>query len=173
MGNNPQSTGAYMPLPDIQFADEIARDQYFKARAMEFIKANPLEYIKLAARRVVITYDRETIGVAWNEPALRRIAGEHGLTIVKAISTGFWWLAATCALAGIAWALWRRQVGLFHPLVVVMGIFFAVPVLTVGQDRYHLPLNPFLAMFAAYAMHMLWLRLGNTRRSTLNPNEPR
>jgi 4-amino-4-deoxy-L-arabinose transferase-like glycosyltransferase len=44
MGNNPASTGAYMPLPDIQFANEIARDQYFKAQAIEFIKANPLEY---------------------------------------------------------------------------------------------------------------------------------
>jgi len=173
MGNNPLSTGAYMPLPDIQFADEIVRDQYFKAQAMEFIKANPLEYVKLAARRVVITYDRETIGVAWNEPALKRAVGERGLMIAKAISTGFWWLAVAFALVGIAWALWCRQVGLFHPLLVVMGIFFVVPVLTVGQDRYHLPLNPFLAIFAAYAMHMLWLRLGNKRRNILNPSEPR
>jgi hypothetical protein len=173
MGNNPQSTGAYMPLPDIQFADEIARDQYFKAQAMEYIKANPLEYVKLAARRVVITYDRETIGVAWNEPALRRVAGERGLMIAKAISTGFWWLVAASALVGIAWALWCRQVGLFHPLLVVMGIFFIVPVLTVGQDRYHLPLNPFLAMFAASAVQMLWQRFGKkNRQKALNTCEP-
>ena len=165
MGNNPQSTGAYMPLPDIYFADEIARDQYFKAQAMEFIKANPLEYAKLAIRRVVVTYDRETIGVAWNEPALRRVVGERGLTVVKAISTGFWWLVVVFALVGIAWAFWRRRVGLFNPLLVVMGAFFIVPVLTVGQDRYHLPLNPFLAIFAAYAMHMLSQRLGNYKKT--------
>ncbi len=127
----------------------------------------------MAVRRVVITYDRETIGVAWNEPALRRIAGERGLMIAKTISTGFWWLAAASALVGIAWALWRRQVGLFHPVLVVMGIFCIVPVLTVGQDRYHLPLNPFLAIFAAYAVQMLWQRLGNNGQQTVSTCEPR
>jgi hypothetical protein len=54
-----------------------------------------------------------------------------------------------------------------------MGIFFIVPVLTVGQDRYHLPLNPFLAMFAASAVQMLWQRFGKkNRQKALNTCEP-
>jgi len=173
MGNNPKSTGAYMNLPDIYFSSEIDRERYFKAEAWNFIEANPLEYFKLAVRRVVITYDRETIGVAWNEPALRRAMGESGLAIVKLISTGFWLLTATFALAGIGWALWCRAIGLFHPLLVVAGFFFVVPVLTVGQDRYHLPMNPFLAIFAAYAMHMLWRRLEKNGMLKLSSGDSR
>lgn len=156
MGNNPQSNGGYMPLPDIQFANEVVRDQYFKKEAISFIKANPLEYAKLALRRFVLTYDRETIGVAWNEPALLRLAGAGMLPYIKLLSTVYWWLLTMGAIFGLGWALRRKNVGVFSLLVVVPGFFFVVPLLTVGQDRYHMALNPFLAIFAAFAFQRAW-----------------
>lgn len=159
MGNNPQSNGGYMPLPDIQFANEVVRDKYFKNEAINFIKANPLEYAKLALRRLVMTYDRETIGVAWNEPALVKFAGEGALRYIKLLSTVYWWLLTGSAIVGLGWALRCKSVGVFSPLVVVPGFFFVVPLLTVGQDRYHMALNPFLAIFAAFAFQLAWLRI--------------
>ena len=172
MGNNPQSNGGYMELPDIQFANEVERDQYFKKEAVEFIKANPMQYLKLAVRRVLITYDRETIGVAWNEPALRKLVGDRGLMVIKAVSTAYWWLVLTLAVCGVAVLLWRKKANLLHPLVVVSAFFFVVPILTVGQDRYHMPLNPFLAMFAAVALDAAWKRFSAGRSAGRVVNEP-
>ncbi|MDE2418779.1 MAG: hypothetical protein KGN32_13330 [Burkholderiales bacterium] len=156
MGNNPLSDGGYMELPDIPFANEVERDKYFKNEAIQFIMANPLQYLKLAARRAAITYDRETIGVAWNEPALRKLVGDRGLMVIKAVSTVYWWVVLLLAACGVGLLLWRKKSNLLHPLVVVSGFFFIVPILTVGQDRYHMPLNPFLAMFAAVALEAAW-----------------
>ena len=152
MGNNPLSKGEYMPLPEIQFENEVIRDQHFKTLAVDFIKANPAEYAKLAIRRFVITYDRETIGVAWNQSALAKLFGNDALSPLKLVSSLYWWLVAGLAALGICWALWVRETSIFNPLIVVSAFFFLVPVLTVGQDRYHLPLDPFFAVFAAYAM---------------------
>ena len=156
MGNNPQSDGSYMELPNIAFTNEVERDKYFKKEAVEFIKANPLRYIKLSMRRAVITYDRETIGVAWNEPTLRKQVGDHGMMVFKAVSSAYWWVMLVIAICGVAVLMWRKKTNLVHPLVVVSGFFFVVPILTVGQDRYHMPLNPFLAMFAALALSVAW-----------------
>lgn len=156
MGNNPQSNGGYMPLPDITFSNEVARDHFYKKEAINFIVANPLEYAKLALRRFVLTYDRETIGVAWNQPALMRIVGEGGLPIIKLLSTLYWWLIVVAAITGLGWVLRRGDMNIFNPLVVVPGFFFVVPLLTVGQDRYHMAMNPFLAIFAAFALHLAW-----------------
>lgn len=171
MGNNPQSNGGYMPLPDIQFANEVVRDQYFKKEAISFIKTNPLEYAKLALRRFVLTYDRETIGVAWNEPALLRLAGAGILPYIKLLSTVYWWLLTMGAIFGLGWALRRKNVGVFSLLVVVPGFFFVVPLLTVGQDRYHMALNPFLAIFAAFAFQRAWscIKEKNVPQPTAKP----
>lgn len=156
MGNNPKSNGGYMQLPDIKFPNEVERDRFYKNEAIEFIKANPGEYLKLAVRRAVMTYDRETIGVAWNEPALRKLMGERGLMAMKLVSTAYWWVMLGLGACGVFLLLRKDWTNLFHPLVVVSGFFFMVPILTVGQDRYHMPLNPFLAMFAAVALEAAW-----------------
>jgi 4-amino-4-deoxy-L-arabinose transferase-like glycosyltransferase len=156
MGNNPQSNGGYMPLPDIDFSNEVTRDQYYKKEAINFIMENPIEYGKLVLRRFAITYDRETIGVAWNQPALVRVAGEWALPFIKLMSTLYWWLMVSAAIVGLGWVLWRKYISIFNPLVVVPGFFFVVPLLTVGQDRYHMAINPFAAIFAAFAFHLAW-----------------
>jgi len=156
MGNNPKSNGGYMPLPEIQFRDEVVRDQYFKQLAVDYIKANPVEYVKLSARRFIQTYDRETIGVAWNESALHRLGGERLLQLTKLASTLYWWAMAVCGAVGVCWVVLTRKSRELHPLLLVGALFFVVPILTVGQDRYHLPLDPFLALFAAFALQGIW-----------------
>jgi 4-amino-4-deoxy-L-arabinose transferase-like glycosyltransferase len=151
MGNNPKSQGTYMPLPDMKFENEVQRDQRLKELALEYITAHPQEYVRLAWKRFISTYDRETIGVAWNEAAISRLMGEGGRRAIKFGSTAYWWLIASIGFVGLGWAFWTRRVGVFAPLVVVPAFFFVIPILTVGQDRYHLPLNPFFAVFAAFA----------------------
>lgn len=151
MGNNPDSKGDYMPLPQLKFENEVVRDQYFKQQAFDYVKSHPGEYLKLSMRRFFLTYDRETIGVAWNEPALTQLWGSKVLVYLKLLSSLYWGLLAIAAALGVGWALWIQRIGAINPLMVVSAFFFVIPILTVGQDRYHMPLIPFVAMYAAFA----------------------
>jgi 4-amino-4-deoxy-L-arabinose transferase-like glycosyltransferase len=152
MGNHEGSTGEYSPLPELGFKDEVDRDKYFKKQAIEFITQNPTEYIKLAIKRAFTTYKSETIGIVWNA-ALEKKLNATGLFIAKFISSLYWWLMFGLAIIGVFIILRKKEMSLFNVLMVTLGYFFIFPILTVAQDRYHLPINPFLAMFAAYALY--------------------
>ena len=149
MGNNPQSNGGYMALPDEAFANEADRDRHFGRLAVDFITSEPLAYLRLALRRIVITYSRETIGVAWNEAGLQGRFGFSSLPAIKAVSTAYWWAMLIVAAAGIWRSLPRHGARRLWPLLVALGFFGAVPILTVAQDRYHMPMDPLLAIFAS------------------------
>lgn len=156
MGNNPQSNGGYMDLPDIHFENEVARDQYFKKEAVDFIIHNPISYLKLMLKRAVTTYKSETIGVVWNG-ALEKQLNPSGILALKLISTLFWWFIVLASIVGIYHLFQQKTLAWHHALFAVAAFFFVFPLLTVAQDRYHLPINPFLAIFAAYAIkqHLL------------------
>lgn len=156
MGNNPDSKGVYMDLPSDAPSHEVERDRHLKRVAVEFILENPRRYMELSLKRFVATFGRETIGVAWNEPALRRSWGPGAIVPLKLVSSLYWSGLFMLALVGLALALARRHIGVLHPLVLVCALFVAVPVLTVGQDRYHVPLNGILAIFASWAV--VWLK---------------
>lgn len=163
MGNNPASTGGYMSLPDRLFANEVERDRFFGREAVDFIKSNPLAYLRLSLRRAAMSYDRETIGIVWNEASLKRHFGTPTVTSLKLLSTAFWWVMLLLGLLG-ALLTWRqRQVVRLWPLLAALFFFAIVPILTVGQDRYHVPINPLLAIFAS------WGTLTLLRRSKTVP----
>ncbi|MDP2248569.1 MAG: hypothetical protein Q8J65_10585, partial [Nitrosomonadales bacterium] len=155
MGNNPDSDGSYMPLPERVFSNEVERDRYYKLEAVAFIKAEPFAYIKRAANRTWVTFKGESIGVWWNEAALVSVAGQSAIFPLKLVSNLYWWLACLLAMIGALYLLRIKPTFILHPLFVVPGFFALIPILTVGQDRYHLPLNPFIAILAASAIAML------------------
>jgi hypothetical protein len=148
MGNNPASTGGYMPLPKEDFGGEVEREAALKQRALDFILARPDRYLELSAARFFQSFSRETIGVAWNErglpPSMR--------APLKVLSTAFWWAAFALSLLGVALFLLPKPIRIFDPIIICPGLFAAVAVLVVAQDRYHMPLNPFVAIFAAYGI---------------------
>lgn len=158
MGNNPLSNGGYMELPELNFENEIVRDQYFKQQAIDFIKNNPIAYLQLMAKRAITTYKSETIGVVWNGDLYKHL-NNTSLLLLKLISTVYWWLMLGGAVLGLYYLYKRKPLAWHHILFAVSGFFFAIPLLTVGQDRYHLPLNPFIAIFAAYAIEQSLKRI--------------
>jgi hypothetical protein len=165
MGNNPNSTGGYTPLPEKDatnkdFANEAARDRYFKQEAIHFILHNPLSYLKLAIKRTLITYKAETIGVVWNG-ALDKLS-KPILIVLKLFSSLYWWLMLAIGFLGLYWIIRDKKLSILHVLTVIPAFFFIFPILTVGQDRYHLPINPFLAMYAGYAIQQFMLRQQNS-----------
>jgi hypothetical protein len=152
MGNNPDATGAYIPLPDkVSGLSEVDRSKLLGDRARHFIMAHPGRAASLALRKLVITHDRETIGITWNQIALVPAVGTRGLKVAKAASTAYWWLALALAIAAVVFLSvqngWR---GLLHPALLAWTYFALIHAVTVGADRYHFPSIPFIAMLAGY-----------------------
>jgi hypothetical protein len=152
MGNNPESTGGYMDLPARTFTTEADRDHFYGAVAVKFILAHPLKYATLSLRRVPITFDRETIGIVWNQKALAAKYRESSLSALKLISSAYWWAVLVAAIGGAALILRRRRFLPCWPVLAALVYFASFPVLTVAMDRYHMPIDPLLAIFAAYAV---------------------
>jgi Dolichyl-phosphate-mannose-protein mannosyltransferase len=154
MGNNPTANGGYVALPrEVRDMNTAERNAYLGDAAKRWMRENPGRALALAVRKLAITYGRETIGVVWNERALAP-AGPRVELALKALCSGFWWLALLAALAGAALRL--RAHGLaacFRDAPIALwGYFALVHAVTVGQDRYHLASVPFIAALAAYAI---------------------
>lgn len=156
MGNNPQSRGAYQSLDAYAgISNEKQRDDRMKNDALQFIRDNPGEFLRLGAWRLIHTFDRETIGVVWNVGGIEQKFGPDSTVnkLLKLVSTAYWYAVLLAALAGLV--LLARRDGwrvMSNPVFVVSGFFAAIPVIMVGQDRYHIPLIPMLACLAAYAV---------------------
>jgi hypothetical protein len=152
MGNNPDSTGGYMDLPNTSFANEVDRDHYYGSEALRFIRTHPFRYAQLSVGRAITTYDRETIGIVWNEEGLRSKYPEDALTWLKRASSAYWLGLLILGIVGLGMAL-RRQVLLqAWPVVATFGYLGIFPILTVAMDRYHVPIDPLLAILAAYTL---------------------
>jgi hypothetical protein len=151
MGNNPDSTGGYMELPTRQFANEAERDRYFGSVALQYIRGHPGEYAKLTAHRTRITYDRETIGVDWNAAGLGS-RYQAVAPVLKAVSSAYWWTLLLLGATGFVLATGRPQVFAAWPLLIACAYFALFPILTVGMDRYHVPVDPMLAILAGYLL---------------------
>ncbi len=163
MGNNPNSTGGYMPPPtSITPLNNVEYDRALGREAIAFMKAHPGHALALAGRKIYITHDRETHGVTWNAPGLTERFGAGCLLPLKAACTAYWWAMLGLGLLGAREA--RRRAGpwrwIGEPSLVLWGYFFAVHAIIVGGDRYHYPSVPAIAALAGLAL------------ATLRPAEP-
>ena len=158
MGNNPETTGGYQPLPDwIEGMSETERAAALQKLAMEHIRAEPVAFLKRSAIKFVRLHQRETIAVHWNAPGIERTLGSGALTPLKLLATGYWYLVLVLAFAGL-FSL-ARQSGvlgmLTHPATLYWGYVAALHSIIVAGDRYHLPAIPMIAILAAVPLSAL------------------
>ena len=93
--------------------------------------------------------------MAWNVEGLKQrwpsFDSGSGATILKALSTGYWYLML--GLAALGWVVIARRVGVWqaatHPAAMLFAYFTAVHAVMVIQDRYHFPVTPMVAAFAS------------------------
>lgn len=152
MGNHPGTTGMattvpreYRRLPLAQMDAELGK------AAREYIKADPVRFVGLALRRTWLTLRSDTIAGTWNELGLDRRYGPWAVKIVKlACSLGYYLL---CGLAAAALWVRARQKGLDKRdllLAYACGLVALPFVVIVGGNRYQLPAQPFLAVWAGF-----------------------
>lgn len=168
MGNNPDSTGGYMPLPpETKEMTEVEREEYLGKLAKAYIREDIPRFVRESLGRIVTLHNRETIGVVWNEAQLTARIGETGIRLTKALATGYWFVLLALALAGLAVLLARLHLGaLFHPVFGSWAYFTAVHAIIVVEDRYHMPSSPFIALLAGVSVAWLVATFGSNKRQT-------
>jgi 4-amino-4-deoxy-L-arabinose transferase-like glycosyltransferase len=154
MGNNPTTTGFYQDPPSLDAGmNEAQRDRYLRKDAVTYIMQAPAAFATRTVVKALRLYERETIGVAWNAQGIQHTFGSVGGTAIKVASQAFW--MGALLLFGIGCYLSSRQgfasfAG--HPGIATLGYFSFIYATFVIQDRYHVPTDPIMAIFAAYAI---------------------
>ena len=155
MGNSPGSTGHYMELPPRPVGmNEAQFDNHLGKIAKRYIREHPGAFVRRSASRVVNTFDRETIGVDWNEQGLKDSPLGASIRYLKILSTLYWWAMLLGGVIGVG-ILVAKQPTLkvvLHPAVATCVYFAVVHAVTVSNDRYHFPMVPFIAALAAMAI---------------------
>ncbi len=167
IGNGPGSTGRF---GTVTFPDDLPDGTYIERSdalgeiAKEIIRDDPGAFLARSASKLVIIHDRETIGVAWNQQALRPLVGDGGIAALKGAATLYWWGILAAGLAGIVWQLWRG-IGwriLFSTPMALWGYFATIHAVILAGDRFHIPQAPFVAILGAAALAgWLGVRHGN------------
>lgn len=154
MGNNPNTTGAYMPLPKTDIRNEVERDRYFSQQAWEYIRQDPVAFVGRTVKKAFVLHDRESIGVSWNEEGLAQRYGIGIFMPLKILNSLYWWLILGFAAFGLMCTFRQRTLPEFltFPLVTVWAYYTVVHAIIVSGDRYHVPSSPFIGMLAAVAI---------------------
>ena len=156
MGNQPGTNGGYKALPDhVKDLNEYDRNNTLKAEAIEYIKAEPVAFVTRTVKKFFIFHLHETIGVSWNAEGIKERLGEWALLPLKLVSQAYWSLILLIGLAGLVLHIMQKGFWqtAFHPFTLIWAATAGVHAIIVSQDRYHLPVIPMVAAFAAYAFH--------------------
>ena len=120
-------------------------DRYWRHRAADFWREQPLAALKLAGKKLVLIFTRSEI---------RNIIGFDYLRaewapILAVAFVGFWY-AGPFGLLGMALA-WRSH-RLSRPLGLLTALYLLHLVLFIAADRYRIVFVPLLLLFSAYAV---------------------
>lgn len=150
MGNNPDSTGGYLPIPErFERFDEVTRDRKLRDEGIAYIKERPLEFALSTIRKAVKLHSRESIAVGWAGEGLNKVGLNTLRLPLLLLANAFFFVVLGLALGGAT--ILRKDLGWRMPFylpVLVWAYFTGVHAVTVADDRYHLPSIPFIAILA-------------------------
>lgn len=163
IGNNPRATG-HVDLGVVQKLKGTywkgARDDADRAaigyrKGLAFILRHPRRFTAVGVRKIGYLYDLEIRDLSWAYS--RNYFGEAALPVLIAVAVVL--IASFPLLAGLALCgIFLRADGIPHTragwalLLLTILYFTAAHFLTFGESRFHLPLVPVLAIFAARLM---------------------
>jgi len=180
-GNNPSATGGYVDKDPAYLAlqarkgelDEIAFDAEAKKLGMDWIKANPAQFIALMPVKFFKLWGPDGEAMWSYEKGAASYPAHAGLyTAVRwGNQAWYWMLLGLFAVAAVVQLRrrWRSDTPLFDWWLLPYGIAAyptAICLVFSGQTRFHYPAMPFIAISAA------WLLAERLKRRTSPVVEP-
>ncbi len=166
IGNNPRATGEYifpMSLDQQMVASvadwpEVARDRFFYARGLEFVRTSPAQFLELTGRKLLyFVFFRPDIGSNYKQAGLP-------LELARWLFVVAWLALVPFALVGLTkiGTHWREHswlAAIFATQAVISSLYFA-------GTRFRTPIDGFAMIWAAGGISFLadrWQRRGVNR----------
>jgi len=147
--DDPSGVAYYYKPEEFSNMGELETNRTLAGRAIEFIKKNPVTYIKYVGRRLLNFW----------RPFPHRISGpgQPYSAMHVAASAAYTIPLFALALAGFFMSLknWKKLSLLYFFMIYYCGTH----VLVRATIRYRMPVEPYLILFASYGLWMLWTKL--------------
>ncbi|MFP5287709.1 MAG: glycosyltransferase family 39 protein [Thermoanaerobaculia bacterium] len=148
--NNPLATGGFMKHGErqVRHLDELTQNRLGYQWGKEWIRENPVDFLKLAVRKQILFLGDDGVGL-YEINRTGGIGNAFYAAAKLAVNTGWWAIWALALLALLTRPGWTR-----HPevLLVFLGIlyFWAIHSVFESGGRHHVPLVALLAMLAGW-----------------------
>jgi hypothetical protein len=160
MGNNDNATGgvlglrAFVPEDTLNYyksLNEADQDKFLSKLGIDYIKAHPGRFVKLAFKKLMHLYIKDSKGVTYG---LRESYSQFSPSIIMsmiAITEGFYYslliaflsfIFHFCKMEGLKPSSWL----LLAPILYFTLIFLPF----ISEGRYHMPLLPIFALIVVY-----------------------
>jgi 4-amino-4-deoxy-L-arabinose transferase-like glycosyltransferase len=137
----------------------LACDHLLGPRAIRYIATHPLQTFVRCCRRLRILFSAFSPTVSSNE---------HTVGPYKLVAALSFYPILILAACGMVLGLWRwREVAL--PYLLIASVMAMTSLLAL-QTRYRLPVDPYLALFASYALTRLWRRFRVSPKTPATPH---
>jgi 4-amino-4-deoxy-L-arabinose transferase-like glycosyltransferase len=156
-GEQSWSHALVQQYPDATTWTEGQREKWARARATEYMIANPVITLRRAVLKFADFWGLEREYIAAIRAGTYRAPGWFLVTSSVAVLVSYvvTMLLAAAGLFLLPWSDWKAHVA---PLLVVVWIT-GLHTVVFGHSRYHLPLMPLLIVYAAAALNdRSWLR---------------
>ncbi|MDP9237542.1 MAG: glycosyltransferase family 39 protein [Chloroflexota bacterium] len=152
----------YPELPPAEAEARVSSDGV--REGLKYGARHPLHEVTLSARKVFWLYSRDDDAVLWIDGHGERFVLSRGVrTVLRALSNVYYYALIVAALAGI-----RRWCSLQDPprlLLLSLVVYWTlVHMAFFGAPRFHAPIMPVLALWAAAGTSAAWAALGACRR---------
>jgi len=158
IGNNDLANGAYDSRPEFPSilggGDEYEQDVRARKFAITYVRTHPLSVLKRLPRKLWYFYAGDVEGIRWNVDGLkaRGRALPDGLVFsAMAVADGYYLLVGAAFIASLFLLGGFRSRGGAFPLVGlgVVAYFACLSMIFFGGSRFHFPVIPWIAMYAA------------------------
>jgi 4-amino-4-deoxy-L-arabinose transferase-like glycosyltransferase len=166
IGHSAKSDGHFFRADEFRYEPglsqkevEIRLNRDGSRRAIGYAFTHPLRELELSARKLYWLYYSDHDALAWNEGH----GGNNFLSYtarlrLSAAADIWYWAVVLCVVLGArTWFSARRPVRLL--LVCVVAYWTAIHVVFFGEPRFHAPILPVFALWAAAAVSALGRRL--------------
>ncbi|HEX5940033.1 MAG TPA: hypothetical protein VFZ12_06700, partial [Dehalococcoidia bacterium] len=151
---------------------EVERDRKALAEAADFVVHNPEEALALFPRRQDCTWNSDSAGAYWNQVSAPDPPSDTMYSLFDITSNWYYYGLIVLAAIGLpAWLSRRPDRLLLVLLVALTAVYYSF---ILGDLRYHQPLLPIFAIWAAVGITMIprWLKLagGESEESNEKPS---
>jgi len=161
IGNHKGAGGGYTHLDPILDREKlremplVERDRFLREKALKFIQKNPGEFFRLMGNRIAITFKSESIAAVWNKIGLEKRFGANGVFYFKILANLAYFTLLLFFLFYLYHSFKKRQFHRSDRFLFTMLFLLSLPFLIfIGQDRFHLPLIPYLMLFVSKSFLM-------------------